>query len=624
MRHVVHSVLREGALAGALVAAASLGPEALADEVSQAQGVASNCSSNVHFQSYGNGSRPSTVTIVPLIWSETTEGGQDAAQELASELDLAYSKLQSSSYYGWLRMEYNAPALAHTYPTILNYAIQSSVISDSDLQSSLGMAIASNGIPTPDNALYVVHLPTGVLTDKLGSSCSSLGALGYNGPHFNPSDLSYYYFAVIPDPLTCSFGFDTVTRVLSHEVLEEVTDQGYDGSPFDGSSPNSNGWCDVTQPASCDDGEPAQIGDLCNGEREAATTMTPFGSLTVQKMWSNAMNACVVMDAQWDPPQHWLNPPNGNVFKPGGGVAAVSRSTGAVDTFTIGYDGKLWSAGGWYVGTTVNSNPVVGAHNDFTFTPGGGIAAVSRVPTIIDTFTIGNDGKLWGVGSFRPDNNWYGATPIVQAQTQFVFQVGGGITAVSRNQHILDTFAIGFDGHLWDTGWFDDVAGWHPAYQVAPNQFVFRPGGGLAAIAEDANTIDVLTIGDDGNLWSAGQWATNHWNPAYPLFQLPRGFAAPGAQISAVVRQPGNLVDVVIIGPDGKLWNIEGVYNNVSGLQWTNWVLDQTAPSSFVFAPGEGVAVAAREINGVQILLNTVAIGYDSVPWSAGFLGPLH
>jgi hypothetical protein len=64
---------------------------------------------------------------------------------------------------------------------------------------------------------------------------------------------------------------------------------------------------------------------------------------------------------------------------------------------------------------------------------------------------------------------WYGAGPIVQAQNQFVFPVGGGITAASRNIHVLDTFAIGWDRHVWNTGSFDDGDGWHPAYEPTTN-----------------------------------------------------------------------------------------------------------------------------------------------------------
>jgi hypothetical protein len=581
-------------------------------DVTQAQGVAASCSTPVQFTQHGSGSRSGPVTLVPVLYGFSPL--DSSTQAYASYLDNVYSELEESMYYGWVRMEYHAPALSHVFPAVLNAALESSPLQDGELQGVLASSISDGSLPTPANAVYVVHLPPGVVTDRMGGTTCTVN-VGYNGQRFSLSYFFEYYFAVIPDAGTCGLGPDGMTRVMSHEIIENVTDPGYDGNILDGSS---NGWHDTTQPSACGQ----EIADICNAE--PTTVITPKGSVVFQKMWSNAMNACVAEDVRWHSPDHFVNPPGPFVFKPGGGVAAVSRNSAILDTFTLGNDGMLWSTGYWYGGSWHDSSPIVGAHNQFTFTPGGGVAAVSRLPTLIDTFTIGNDGKLWDAGTYGPDTNWHGAFPVVQAHNQFSFQVGGGIAAVSRNAHSLDTFAIGLDSHLWDTGWFDDVLGWHPAYEPSTNQFVFPPGGGLAAVAEDQNTIDVLTIGYDGNLWSAGQWATDHWVPAYQVFQLPEGFAQAGSQLGAVVRQPGNIVDVAIIGQDGKLWDIEGIFDNSNGFRWTNWAQLPTATTSAVFAAGGGVAVASRQISGIDVLLDTVAIGFDNIPWTAGWLAPNH
>jgi hypothetical protein len=602
-------------LLGALCATPLVAQDASAD-VTQGQGVATNnsCKEPVLFGVHGSGSMRGPVTLVPILYGFSE--ADPYYHQLAAELDRAYSAFEESAYYGWLRMEYFAPVINHTSPIPYNRYIPTNPASAQDIKNAIGDAISTNSIPTPSQALYVIHLPPGFTDDVMGPNCSA--ALGHNGTYLS-SSLNQFYWVILPDPQTCGTNFTGMTISLSHEIAERVTDPGYDGNVFDGSG---NGWVDTTQPAKCG----VQIGDLCN--REEADVMTPKGPYAFQKLWSNAMGECVDYDVQWFAPGHIFNPPGQYVFKPGGGVAAVAESD-YFHTYTIGYDGKLWSAGGWE-GSPFDSGPVPQPPSPYTFAPGGGLAALVPFPEALDTYTIGNDGKLWSAGNFltQVDQDtgestqvWSPAQP-VPAQNQTVFMAGGGIAAVKRNPNVLDTFAIGFDQHLWDAGWWDQAGGWHAPYEVAKNQFVFVPGGGVAAVREDDSTIDVLTIGYDGNLWSAGRWATDHWIPAYSLLALPKGSFAPGSQLGAVVRQPGNLVDVMIVDSTGKIWDLEGVFDASNGNSWTNWSPLPTASTSVVLQGSGGIAVAARQVAGVQVLLNTVAIGFDSKPWG-NFLGPL-
>jgi hypothetical protein len=68
---------------------------------------------------------------------------------------------------------------------------------------------------------------------------------------------------------------DTVTTILSHELVEVVTDP--EGSGVTGSSCSAAGWC--------------EIGDVC----ESSTGSV--GEVIVQSYWSELASACVIPGA---------------------------------------------------------------------------------------------------------------------------------------------------------------------------------------------------------------------------------------------------------------------------------------------------------------------------------------
>jgi hypothetical protein len=321
---------------------------------------------------------------------------------------------------------------------------------------------------------------------------------------------------------------------------------------------------------------------------------------------------------KWNRPIELIWPQDANVFVPGGGVAEVQRVWWFVDTYAIGYDGKLWSTGDWYNGGWHGSLPVAGAQNDAVFVPGGGIAAVSRISSMIDLFTIGYDGKLWSPGSYMPDQKWHGACPIIEPANPWVFKPGGGIAAVSRNVHILDTFAVGYDGYIYDTGWWDED-GWHAAYPLPRNGAVFVPGGGITAASNNRDTLDVYTIGYDGKLWVAGSWNGSSWDPAHPapVDWSPWGAQnfIPGSQLASFSVE--GITHVFVIGRDSVMWDFAQDQNTKS------FVLNRDGWPGVVFTPGGGIGASAGW-NGPQnpVLMNTVTIGYDKHAWSPSSYGP--
>jgi hypothetical protein len=305
---------------------------------------------------------------------------------------------------------------------------------------------------------------------------------------------------------------------------------------------------------------------------------------------------------RWHDPLPLPAPPDGPVFKTGGGIAAVSRDSTLLNSFAIGFDGKLWSTGDWGNEMWNWPIPIVGAQNDAVFTPGGGIAAVSRDSSLLETYTIGYDGQLWNAGSYM-NQAWQPAfLPIRSSAT---FTPGGGVAAVSRTSKLLDTFAIGYDGVLWDTGWWDPN-GWHPAYQVPHDNFQFKAGAGIAAVSHDTNSIDTFVIGNDGQLWNAGNWQTDHWNTAYKVPTDPAVIFPVGAQIAATYRD--GVINTWVIGNDSQLWN--------AGWWDGRWHPPYKVPtSSATFTAGGGLAAATR----LSQLDNVLTIGNDQRTWNSWY-----
>jgi hypothetical protein len=140
-------------------------------------------------------------------------------------------------------------------------------VADSDIQTMLQNAIASNTLPQPTaNTLYFVYFPTGVVVDQ-GGSASCQAFCGYHD-HVE----GQIFYAVMPYPgcAGCTGGlepFAALTSTSSHELCEAITD------PVPG-----RGWYDDLH---------GEIGDIC-----AWKTKTVAG-YTVQLEWSNRAGKCV-------------------------------------------------------------------------------------------------------------------------------------------------------------------------------------------------------------------------------------------------------------------------------------------------------------------------------------------
>ena len=136
---------------------------------------------------------------------------------------------------------------------------------DAQVWNFVNGQITAGALPEPDvdgQTLYVVVMPQGV-------NASNSGFIGEHT--FNSRNGVRVPFAWI----TNNGALDSVTRIISHEIVESCTDP--EGSAILGvaGTCSQSGWC--------------EIGDVCS------STQVRDG-VSVQSFWSDAAGACVVPD----------------------------------------------------------------------------------------------------------------------------------------------------------------------------------------------------------------------------------------------------------------------------------------------------------------------------------------
>lgn len=391
----------------------------------------------------------------------------------------------------------------------------------------------------------------------------------------------------------------------------------------------------LTQLAARESGPQGENGDTTTGPWDALSVMNycqPWSST-----WLSSLSRGDIEGAQkfYGPPR-WRMPypvtPSGSPWSSGAHVAAVSRTRDVTDTFVVGQDGRVYNAG-WYAraASEVNWQPgyALPGKPD-SWLPGGGIAAVSRLPTVVDTFVVGKDGRVWNSGWWaegRNENRWNGPYPL-DGNAVGSWVPGGGIAAVARLDTLVDTFVVGKDGRVWNAGWWG-LGGacfgncWNRGYPLpAPTSPVaFAPGSGIAAASIGPGRIDTFVIGSDGALWNAGFWHDTFGGPRWrPGFQFPEtaGKFTPGAAVAAVANRVTRSVEVFAVGQDGRTWSA-GTWTATSsdllnGTMRGPRPIAASTPNSW--GARAGIAAAARN----EVVLDTFVIGKDGRLWNGAGL----
>jgi MYXO-CTERM domain-containing protein len=260
---------------------------------------------------YYGGRVISNVEVVVVFWTSAV----DATTQ--SEIGPFLTAVTGSAYFDWLE-EYDTIGLdgqdmlpgssQHIGRGTFSMAVtitpmnMATSLLDSDIQTELVAQINSGALPEPTtdghgnvNTLYMVEFPPGYVIEIEGKyNCSSFCGyhytIAYTGKSGTSPPLSVPY-AVMPDigscGGSCGSGFDEVTSIHSHELIESVTDTEVGLAT----------GMTITRPiAWYDPGDNMELADICDpfapapGVTGGTATIAGY---TVQLIWSDFADACV-------------------------------------------------------------------------------------------------------------------------------------------------------------------------------------------------------------------------------------------------------------------------------------------------------------------------------------------
>ncbi len=310
-----------------------------------------------------------------------------------------------------------------------------------------------------------------------------------------------------------------------------------------------------------------------------------------------------------------------------GSAGAVAREANHLDVFWGPSDGSVWTT--WWDQSANN-----GLWNQpFEIAPAGSAAPSLMVTTVareanhLDVFWVGPDGSVRTTWWDLFDNNgkWNQPFEIAPAGSAQVVVASYGplpglmVSAVAREANHLDVFWIGPDGSVRTTWWdlFDNNGRWNQPFEIAPagsaSADSLAAGPMLAAIARQANHLDVFWVGSAGGVWS-NWWDlfsnTGHWNQP---FQIPGGvgFGLDEQSTVAAVARGANHLDVFWTDADAKKvtcgWDL---FNNNG--QWSE-PLTIGGPEESPYHDPVLVAAVARETNH----LDAFWIAPDGSVWTS-------
>jgi hypothetical protein len=306
----------------------------------------------------------SASTYMPQIWST-------ASPSMAS----FYGGVTSSPWFSWLN-EYDTNIVDQAGQQGTNQLIgpgsflaqvqitpssthNRSTISDANIQAELAAQIAAGHLPTATtdsagnpNTIYMVNFPRGKrITLGTSASCVAGGFCAYHGTGLLATGQEFYY-GVLPDMESgsgCDVGcgadpslFNDQTSVASHELAESVTDAEVGLAPY------------LAPPLAWYDNVNGEIGDICNADQ--GTTVGGDGvTYVVQKLWSNAVGACIASKAAPPPPGDFSIVAEQTSLSVTDGTSAADTvdttiTTGASETVSF-------SASGAPSGVTVSFSP---------------------------------------------------------------------------------------------------------------------------------------------------------------------------------------------------------------------------------------------------------------------------
>jgi hypothetical protein len=354
------------------------------------------------------------VKVQAVLWNAKMPFGVTAPDGgyAYPSLDDFYNSFLTGPAFTWLS-EYSTTFDGGTQESIgpgtylgsvaISPAVTTTTINDSQLVTELQRQIGLGTLASPSSdgdTMYVLHLSPGIIeSDGPGqTTCNQ-----YCGYHNASSQAGVrFLYAVIGDfgngsgcamPFACGVDptpFNNMTSTISHEVAETVTDPdvGQQSREACGST-----WCDPQPPDSASDH--AEIGDICAAlaiGSEGTFTDTKCMTHVVQRLWSNANNACITtladaMTVQITPQSTFLGQVGSATYAVTTNLPTGSpRASLALSTLPSGlsgsFDSQLLAPGNTAMLTITGAST---APLDWTFA----VAAIGGVTTNGNTLALG-------------------------------------------------------------------------------------------------------------------------------------------------------------------------------------------------------------------------------------------
>lgn len=239
---------------------------------------------NLHYY----GGRVLSAVKVDLVvwnnWSYTRSVPLTGARSVSS----FFAGITASSYLDMLS-EYNTPTqkitrgrLEGVYTVHPPAADNGAVVTGTQIADGLRAMIAAGQLPRPSTTrLYAIFFRSGqTISSPDGNSVNNFCA--YHDTMTYKSSTAY--FAVIPYEVSnpgckaASTYFNSLTTVVSHELVESITDPGV--------GLNRLSWYDESN---------GEIADICAGPSSSVLVTGGDGvRYAVQREWSNRAHACIV------------------------------------------------------------------------------------------------------------------------------------------------------------------------------------------------------------------------------------------------------------------------------------------------------------------------------------------
>jgi hypothetical protein len=211
-------------------------------------------------------------------------------------------------------------------------------------------------------------------------------------------------------------------------------------------------------------------------------------------------------------------------------VTSVSQNFNHLDIFVVGFDGAIW--GNWW-DANANNGQWNGWYSLGGYVPQQSlVSAVSRYSGHLDLFVVGFDGAIysnWWDASVGPWSGWFSLGGYVPERSV--------VAALARYRDHLDLFVVGFDGAIY-SNWWDVSYGWASWFSLGgyvPEE------SEVTAVSQDADHLDIFVVGFDGQIYTTW-WDANanagQWNPWYSVGGYVPEESVPTSVARFAVAQP--------------------------------------------------------------------------------------